>query len=309
MGGSLPVHLARLRLRGPAFDGANVPLGGEQPAAKSSALAARLSMVAGPGWAGILRAVQGGWDYIAWTFLCGLLPAFPLTLLAARLAFRGDRFGNGPPGRCLVLRCSFGMRRECFSGSDDSAKEMTVVRCVLLAAATLLIVSNSVHADAGFPSLGTPDFEKSSTAGNAFFGLSLAAMFIFFSYWVIRNPQAGLAAINILGGIGFCLFGLISLPIRLISLPILVFAACGAVAAFFGGKKVFANSAPFVGRNLLFLMLSLGAMGMTVISMAQLKWTNPRQEQRRLREQRREKLELEAKERDAKKANPSDSPP
>jgi len=162
----------------------------------------------------------------------------------------------------------------------------------LLAAATLLLVTNLAHADVGFPSLGSPDFERSAPADNAFFGLSLATMLIFGGYWIIRG---GLAWFCVIGGIFFFLLGLLCL---LVFLPIgtPIFSGGGALMAYWGVRKNVLTRAPFVGRNLLFLLISLGALVATIVSLERLTWTNPREERRRQQYEQRQQRQRDAKE-------------
>ena len=93
-------------------------------------------------------------------------------------------------------------------------------RHVLFAIAILAGMAGSVQADVGVPSIGPPDFAKSSPAANASFGLSLAAMLICGGYWVIRNPRAGLASLCLARGLSCCCWGFSVWPFGyLLSVP------------------------------------------------------------------------------------------
>jgi hypothetical protein len=183
----------------------------------------------------------------------------------------------------------------------SSNMESTMSRHVLFAALALLVMTSSVLADAGPPPLGRPDFERSSSAATALLGVSLAAMLSFRGYWVIRNPWAGLASFFLGAGIVALLLGVLCLLVQYFLLVSPLFFGGGALLAFFGGKWMIASRAPFVGRNLVFLLLALGAAVVTAVALDQLTWTNPREEQRSRRErQRRKAHEREANEKESK---------
>jgi hypothetical protein len=184
----------------------------------------------------------------------------------------------------------------------------TMRRHVLFTAAVLLLGASTVLADIG-PSFGTPNFSRTSPGGNAFFALSLAAMLIFGGYWVIRNPWAGLVTFCLGGGIVLVLMGVLCLLLFAIGGEFFLcvspfFLGGGAFLAYWGGRRILVGWAPFVGVNLLFLLLSLGGALATIVAVEQLTWTNPRQEQRERRQLRRQQEE----EKPAQEKGPSPTP-
>jgi hypothetical protein len=175
-----------------------------------------------------------------------------------------------------------------------------MIRHVLFAAVIFFVVTGAVLADAGFPRLGSPDLENSSSAANTFFGVSLAALFSFGGYWAIRNPWAALAVCFLGVGTISILLSLLCLltPYTLLFIP--PFFGVGAVLLFFGGRWIIRSRVAFVGRNLVFMLLSLAAAVAVVVSLSQLTWTNPREEERIRRQQQRETRDRAAKEKEAK---------